>query len=266
MLPFFEYRTDLLRVERGNEKNFPLHLHSELEIMYVNKGTLLTHIDGSTYHINENEAIFVFPNTVHDCISISESNHTDFTLLIYNPMLYSDYQNILNAYIPTKPLIKQKDLHPDIVYSIHAISADPDQKEIVTAFMQIIIHRAIPLLNLAKRTCDTIAPALPAQIIEYISTHYKEHVSLEILSRALNVSKFHISKLFSNILRISLSDYVNTLRINYSKGLLRKSDLAIIDIAFESGFENQQSFNRAFKKYCGITPRQYRQWTLQQTL
>ena len=52
--------------------------------------------------------------------------------------------------------------------------------------------------------------------------------------------------------------YLHSLRVNYAKGLLQNSSLDILTIAMDSGFENQQTFNRVFKSLCGMTPKEYR--------
>ena len=48
-------------------------------------------------------------------------------------------------------------------------------------------------------------------------------------------------------------------RIEESKRLLANTDYSVIDIAVASGFGDQSYFSRVFKKYTGLTPRQYRQ-------
>lgn len=48
------------------------------------------------------------------------------------------------------------------------------------------------------------------------------------------------------------------IRVEESKRLLSNTDYSLIDIAIAAGFENQSYFSRIFKKYTGLTPRQFR--------
>ncbi|RYG14646.1 MAG: AraC family transcriptional regulator [Chitinophagaceae bacterium] len=60
---------------------------------------------------------------------------------------------------------------------------------------------------------------------------------------------------------MSFYDYINGYRLQFASNLLKNPscNLRILDIAFEAGFNNKNSFYRAFKESFGITPNQYRE-------
>ena len=60
------------------------------------------------------------------------------------------------------------------------------------------------------------------------------------------------------MIRTSFDEYVKMLRIGYAQKWLIETGLPVLQIAFDSGFENQQSFNRVFKQKTGLTPLTYR--------
>ena len=72
------------------------------------------------------------------------------------------------------------------------------------------------------------------------------------------MSRFHISRIFTQVLHTGFYEYVNALRINYAKELLLDSEYKILDIAEMSGFQSQQTFNRIFRDFCGMPPSAYR--------
>lgn len=81
--------------------------------------------------------------------------------------------------------------------------------------------------------------------------------SLTQLSQKLNVSPVHVSQVLNENMETSFYDLINQLRIEESKRLLELSLVdkkSVLEIAFESGFNNKTSFNNAFKKYTGVTP------------
>ena len=88
--------------------------------------------------------------------------------------------------------------------------------------------------------------------------HFLEPVTLDMLSRELGVSKFLISRIFSDQLHTSFRDYVNGRRVALAQMLLLSTTNPVTEIAFESGFNSLRSFYRAFKKEYGNTPNEYR--------
>jgi len=102
---------------------------------------------------------------------------------------------------------------------------------------------------------------LPTAVISYISEHFCEPLSLEILSKELGVCRFYLSRIFTQVLHTGFHEYVNTLRIDQAKKLLENTRDSILDVAIQCGFQNQQTFNRVFKEICGITPSAFRKNT-----
>jgi len=85
-------------------------------------------------------------------------------------------------------------------------------------------------------------------------------LTLEDLSRELNISKEQISTIINQGFGMNFNDYVNSYRIEEIKKRFKNGDASrftILGIALDSGFNSKTTFNRAFKKYTGFTPIQY---------
>ena len=80
----------------------------------------------------------------------------------------------------------------------------------------------------------------------------------EALARALGVSRFHLSHVFSEKIGQGFSAYLASIRIDCACALLAGTNRSVTEIAAESGFESQRSFFRAFGARCGMTPLAYR--------
>jgi AraC-like DNA-binding protein len=74
----------------------------------------------------------------------------------------------------------------------------------------------------------------------------------------MGISRYYLSRTFSEKLQTSFPNYLNSLRVDLAKNLLESGDQDILQICYECGFESQRTFNRVFKNTCGITPREYR--------
>ena len=95
-------------------------------------------------------------------------------------------------------------------------------------------------------------------MIEYISLNFKQDISLDTLAEEFSVSKYYISHIFSNRIRINFRSYLALLRTEYAAGLIRSTNDSITNICLNAGFSSQRTFNRAFKQIYGVTPREYK--------
>ncbi len=94
------------------------------------------------------------------------------------------------------------------------------------------------------------------QYIEREKNFTDSGLNLKSLSSALKISEHHLSQVFSQYLKITFSDYINSLRIDEAKKLIRElpADYPVVRIAFDVGFNSKSSFNQNFKKFTGMTP------------
>jgi two-component system response regulator YesN len=94
----------------------------------------------------------------------------------------------------------------------------------------------------------------------YIDEHFTDsNMSLISISEHVELSSVYFCQLFHNESGIRLSEYVNSVRINRAKELLKNSNLKIYEIAYNVGYNNPKYFNYIFKKQTGVTPNDYRQ-------
>jgi two-component system response regulator YesN len=97
-----------------------------------------------------------------------------------------------------------------------------------------------------------------ARAIEYISRHYASDLSLDAVSEAACVSKYYLSHLFQKEMHTTFSDYICRLRIEMAKRFIKEDGAARIqEIASKAGFNDANYFSKVFKKFSGVTPREY---------
>ena len=95
-------------------------------------------------------------------------------------------------------------------------------------------------------------------VIDYIETHLDGKLDLEQVSEAVHYSKYHLHRMFTNTVGMTVHDYVQRRQLTEAAKLLVFSDKPIIEIAFICGYESQQSFSAAFKSMYKIPPAEYR--------
>ena len=96
-------------------------------------------------------------------------------------------------------------------------------------------------------------------IIEYIENHLDEKLDLESVAKAVHYSKYHLHRMFTNTVGMTIHDYVVRRQLTEAAKLLVFSDRPVIEIAFICGYESQQAFSAAFKGMYKTPPAQYRE-------
>jgi len=94
--------------------------------------------------------------------------------------------------------------------------------------------------------------------IRYIAKNYSKNITLNEVAEHVHLTPAYFSTQFKQATGSSFKEYVNMIRVEESKRLLLNTDYSIMDIALSTGFEDQSYFTKIFKKYTGLTPRQYR--------
>ena len=95
--------------------------------------------------------------------------------------------------------------------------------------------------------------------LHYINSHYTEKISLEDAASYAALSPAYFSKIFKEEMNCSFTIYINKIRIDHAKTLLRTTPCTLIEISGLVGFEDQSYFSRVFKSIAGISPGKYRE-------
>lgn len=97
------------------------------------------------------------------------------------------------------------------------------------------------------------------EVIEYIEKHLlEEKLDLETLSRAVGYSKYHLHRMFTGFVGMSVHQYIQRRRLTEAARALVFTDSPIIDIALRAGYETQRSFTKGFKAQFMVSPNAFR--------
>ena len=94
--------------------------------------------------------------------------------------------------------------------------------------------------------------------MKYIQAHIDEDISRDDVARATFLSPAHFSRVLKKELGRDFTDLLNQMRIDRASELLIKTRSKIAEIALDCGFNDQTYFTKIFKKYAGMTPKEYR--------
>ena len=92
---------------------------------------------------------------------------------------------------------------------------------------------------------------------DYIETHLTQNITMADLAEASRYSPWYSYRLFTDLLHMTPSVYIRRLRLSKSALRLRDEKVKIIDVAFDTGFESVDGYQRAFYKEFGCNPYEY---------
>ena len=256
MLPFLENKAGRLVVRPTIVKPYPAHLHPETELLYVFEGEADIMVDNQPQHLAAGDLCVCFPGVVHSYVG---NQNARAVMVIFRPEIATGFPALLASALPKDPVVRQPYLPEDVAFCMQQIlqeHQDAGNEQVLLGYIRVVLARTLPLLTLSSR-----APELSDimySILKYLSAHYREPITLHHLSRALGVSKSHLSHTFSRRIGVSFRTYINLLRLYDACTRLTTTNESIMNIAMECGFESYRTFDRIFVQQYGIAPKVWR--------
>lgn len=96
------------------------------------------------------------------------------------------------------------------------------------------------------------------KVIDFIENNLEKEISLDNISKNIGYSKFHLNRIFTEYTGVTIYKYLQNRRLTLAAEKLVKTDMPIMQIAYEAGYDTQQSFSFAFKQVYLYPPKVYR--------
>lgn len=245
----FDFHTDT--------PDFPPHIQNAVEILFLTDGECTAFCDKEKFRMQKGDIFISFPNQVHSFRDAKDARYYLFLLPI-KPTL-EPFMRTLTTLIPKSALLSCGQWeHTGVLPLIQQAHREQGSvlPEVMQAYMQIIFGKLLPLLSLQEQSAKKEG-ALKA-ILEYVGAHYQENLTRGQIAKALGYHENYISHIFSDSLKMTLPEYINSLRCYDAAQLLLGKEKTVSQIALDLGFGSVRNFNRAFQKEFGVSPVTYR--------
>ena len=175
-------------------------------------------------------------------------NHTGISLVTSDKEVKADKIAIAHALAgPEQKII-------DAIGELHRMKRDfTAYNELITALLVCYINR----LEDHDKPISTRSGLLFHDICAYIQENFQRDISRSSVAKYFDISPNHLSRLFKTNGYMRFCDYINYVRINRAKFLLKNYDLSLSQIAKRCGYNDVVYFCRIFKKITKRTPKQY---------
>ena len=95
--------------------------------------------------------------------------------------------------------------------------------------------------------------------VNYIEANLTRKIDLDMIAQAVHYSKYHLHRVFSHTVGLTIHDYIQRRQLTEAGKLLVFSEKSIVEIALLSGYQSQQAFTNAFTSMYKIPPNKYRE-------
>ena len=236
------------------KSKFHRHMHNDYEILFFVSGDADYIIEGSVYHLEERDLLFIPPRTFHYLIPKSEARYERFVLNFSKEDLPTDVQPLLGdtamvCHIP-------KDSSIERFFIDWRGFKKAGREELLVAYL----HCAFPSLLLFLDMLTSPEPIAPIRknntldtILRYIDTHPWEKISAASLSAQFYMSSSWIVHTFQRELGISLMQYVSKKRILYAQSRI-KEGISPTEAAKECSYDSYVTFYRQYKRILLCSP------------
>ena len=147
----------------------------------------------------------------------------------------------------------------DIKFFLYKIFKETKiEDDTTTLSIQSLILQTLTEMFHNRHTEFDKNPIWVNKIKEILHYEFSDKLTLEYLSKTLDIHPVHLSRDFSKYFNCNLGDYLRKLKIEKSYTLLSSKQLSLTEIAYQCGFSDQSHFNRSFKSISGISPNHFR--------
>lgn len=243
--------------EKGTNYNFSGEKHSYWELTYVDKGELLTTIDGVSYHLKQGDLIFYAPMQFHTQSTFEKISSSYLTINFKMNFNHADllcnkiFSLKRDSYFIVTKLIEE--LSNDNLYS----------NDLSLCYLKELIIQMLRLDNShfhSKPTThmqQTYENELLNDILLYIDDNIYEKISVSTLCDHFCISTSMLHSLFRKNMNNTAKNYINELKLSKSKELIRNSTHTLSEISEMLGFSSIHYFSKKFKSYFNISPTEY---------
>lgn len=266
----------------------PCHWHKELECIVVLSGTLHYYVNDKTYPLQPGQGLIVNSNRLHlggpACLQtaeetasstiLSESQDCAYAVLLLQPDSLRFNRKMEEKYINPLLFDKNSDVfylcgsekwHKpaiDQILSIFHAVMDKEPCFELTAQSQffalwcLLYTHSIAQNGYDYADTDPMSPL--KKMLSFIQENYQNQITLQEIAQTGAMCQSKCCRLFRENLRQSPIAYLQNYRIQRGIYLLEHTQLPIIEIALECGFQSASYFAETFRKINGISPKEYR--------
>lgn len=262
-----------LNVTVVNIKEYPIHFHDDLEIVFVLDGSVILKNGYYDYEMKAGDIFILNDREIH---SFSKTKDDNMVLMLQFDMDYflHHYPILSNSFFVTdmdnpddEDLEILRELLASVIMQSNADDLGYEQKiieishNIIANLMENFQHFAIEdgrFVNETKNKSNKILTGRMNRVSDYLYENYTRKLTLQEIADDEHLSIYHLSHVIKQSTGLSYKELLGFIRVEESEKLLLGSDDSINSISEAVGFSATRYYVDHFKKWFGMDPRDYR--------
>lgn len=273
--PFLVSYQKLSEYESGS---FMWHWHPEIEITYVQKGTMCYKVNHMVYHLKEGDIVFNNSGALHSGTMENQKDCAYIPVTFDSRLIYGFFQSTVNSkyvdpviqdsMLPAICIDQSEPWHkPFREYLLRIIDLDekkPDFYELdITICLQSMWRLLLEHITYEPQASrkNSLEYDRIKKILSYIEENYQNKITLNDIAGHIHLCESECTRLFKRHMNTTLFAFLQEYRIERSLEFLQ-TDLPVSAVADKAGFSDPNYYSKVFAKIKGCSPREYRKHRL----
>ena len=269
--PFLVSYQKLSEYESGS---FMWHWHPEIEITYVQKGTMCYKVNHMVYHLKEGDIVFNNSGALHSGTMENQKDCAYIPVTFDSRLIYGFFQSTVNSkyvdpviqdsMLPAICIDQSEPWHkPFREYLLRSIDLDekkPDFYELdITICLQSMWRLLLEHITYEPQASreNSLEYDRIKKILSYIEENYQNKITLNDIAGHIHLCESECTRLFKRHMNTTLFAFLQEYRIERSLEFLQ-DDQPVSAVADKAGFSDPNYYSKVFAKIKGCSPREYR--------
>ena len=269
--PFLVSYQKLSEYESGS---FMWHWHPEIEITYVQKGTMCYKVNHMVYHLKEGDIVFNNSGALHSGTMENQKDCAYIPVTFDSRLIYGFFQSTVNSkyvdpviqdsMLPAICIDQSEPWHkPFREYLLRIIDLDekkPDFYELdITICLQSMWRLLLEHITYEPQASreNSLEYDRIKKILSYIEENYQNKITLNDIAGHIHLGESECTRLFKRHMNTTLFAFLQEYRIERSLEFLQ-DDQPVSAVADKAGFSDPNYYSKVFAKIKGCSPREYR--------
>lgn len=269
--PFLVSYQKLSEYESGS---FMWHWHPEIEITYVQKGTMCYKVNHMVYHLKEGDIVFNNSGALHSGTMENQKDCAYIPVTFDSKLIYGFFQSTVNSkyvdpviqdsMLPAICIDQSEPWHkPFREYLLRIIDLDekkPDFYELdITICLQSMWRLLLEHITYEPQASreNSLEYDRIKKILSYIEENYQNKITLNDIAGHIHLCESECTRLFKRHMNTTLFAFLQEYRIERSLEFLQ-DDQPVSAVADKAGFSDPNYYSKVFAKIKGCSPREYR--------
>ena len=236
-------------------------IKEHFKIHYIHKGKGIFRLGNKTYHLKEGQGFLICPSVIA-YYKADDKEPWSYSWCAFdgiNAEAYLKRANLTNA----NPIFEYNKDDKVIKCFEEMIQATDSEKSsdlrlqsLLYLFLATIVDETV--LDSSCEESKTNKNMYINKAIDFIHINYSRKIRVFDVTKFIGLDRKYISKLFKDIVGVTIQDYLISFRINKAKEMMKDKQLSIGDISRSVGYDNPLIFSKIFKKVNGLSPSKYR--------